>query len=217
MPIRLSKLVVLTLACAPACAQLPDAPGKDVTVKICGNCHDIDVIAGYHQGKQAWSDMIAQMIEKGAEGTEDEFKTVLDYLVKNFGPTSGEGQHQQGARKRARIAIGTYGEGGGGNRSVPERERLLQRDLRFEKGPGSGLPEDRGQEGSPGLLKGFLSSASNAAFSLRQSGCRPNFHCEKDSAVDLKRMNCKRRRIWNGKCIPPRNSRWISAMLGQGL
>ena len=90
MPIRLSKLVVLTLACAPACAQLPDAPGKDVTVKICGNCHDIDVIAGYHQGKQAWSDMIAQMIEKGAEGTEDEFKTVLDYLVKNFGPTSAK-------------------------------------------------------------------------------------------------------------------------------
>jgi competence ComEA-like helix-hairpin-helix protein len=88
MPIRLSKLVVWILVCAPAWAQLPDAPGKDVTVKICGNCHDIDVIAGYHQGKQAWSDMIAQMIEKGAEGTEDEFKTVLDYLVKNFGPNT---------------------------------------------------------------------------------------------------------------------------------
>ena len=80
----MSKLVIWILACAPACAQLPDGPGKDVTVRICGNCHDIDVIAGYHQGKQAWSGMIAQMIEKGAEGTEDEFKAVLDYLVKNF-------------------------------------------------------------------------------------------------------------------------------------
>jgi competence ComEA-like helix-hairpin-helix protein len=92
MTIRLSKLaptcILWILAGAPACAQLPDAPGKDVTVKVCGNCHDIDVIAGYHQGKQAWSDMIAQMIEKGAEGTEDEFKTVLDYLVKNFGPNT---------------------------------------------------------------------------------------------------------------------------------
>jgi competence protein ComEA len=84
----MNKLVVWILVCAPACAQLPDGPGKDVTVKICGNCHDIDVIAGYHQGKQAWSGMIAQMIEKGAEGTEDEFNAVLDYLVKNFGPSA---------------------------------------------------------------------------------------------------------------------------------
>src|SRR5208282_3537626 len=92
MTIRLSKLATACflwiLACAPAWAQLPDAPGRDVTIKVCGNCHDIDVITGYHQGKQAWSDMIAKMIEKGAEGTEDEFNAVLDYLVKNFGPNT---------------------------------------------------------------------------------------------------------------------------------
>jgi len=84
----MSRLCLWILACAPLCAQLPDGPGKDVTVKICGNCHDIDVIVAYHQGKQAWSNMIAQMIEKGAEGTQDEFNAVLDYLVQNFGPST---------------------------------------------------------------------------------------------------------------------------------
>jgi len=83
-PIALCCLALF--AGAPAWAQLPDGPGKDVTVKICGNCHDVDVIIGYHQGKDAWTDLISKMIEQGAEGTDDQFNTILEYLVKNFGP-----------------------------------------------------------------------------------------------------------------------------------
>jgi competence protein ComEA len=91
MTIRLSKLALSflwILAGAAAWAQLPDAPGREITVKVCGNCHDVNVITGYHQGTQAWSDVISKMIEKGAQATDDQFNTVLDYLVKNFGPST---------------------------------------------------------------------------------------------------------------------------------
>src|SRR5215469_11986513 len=82
----------LLIACAlflpegAAWAQLPDGPGKSVTLQICGKCHDADVVAGYHMASDGWSDTISKMIEQGAEGSEAQFNAILAYLVKNFGP-----------------------------------------------------------------------------------------------------------------------------------
>jgi competence ComEA-like helix-hairpin-helix protein len=71
---------------AIAWAQLPDGPGRDVTVQLCGNCHDVEVVRQYHQEKSAWTDTISQMVEKGLVATDDQLNTILEYLVKNFGP-----------------------------------------------------------------------------------------------------------------------------------
>jgi len=91
MTIRFSKAALACLIWglfgAVAWAQIPDGPGRDVTVKLCGNCHEVEVVKQYHLGKDGWTDTISKMIEKGAEGTDDQFNTVLNYLVKNFGPT----------------------------------------------------------------------------------------------------------------------------------
>jgi competence protein ComEA len=76
----------LILAGSAVWAQLPDGPGKDITLEICGTCHDAKVLALQHQGTQGWTDTISKMIEKGAEGTEEQFNAILNYLVKNFGP-----------------------------------------------------------------------------------------------------------------------------------
>jgi competence protein ComEA len=83
---QLALFCVLIFASSAARAQLPDGPGKDTFLKICGNCHAVDVVAGHNQGNEAWSDVIGKMIEQGAEGTDEQFAAILDYLVKNFGP-----------------------------------------------------------------------------------------------------------------------------------
>lgn len=93
MTIRFSQLAIasLFLFCAGTTAwgQLPEGPGKDTLLKVCSTCHNADVVQGYHQGKDAWADTITQMIQRGAEGSEDQFNAVLDYLAKNFGlPTN---------------------------------------------------------------------------------------------------------------------------------
>lgn len=82
----LRAAIAVLLFSAVASAQLPDGPGKDVTEQVCGKCHDVAVVAGYHQSSQAWSDTINQMISQGAEGTDAQFNAILAYLVKNFGP-----------------------------------------------------------------------------------------------------------------------------------
>jgi competence protein ComEA len=72
---------------APGVAQqFPDGPGKETTLQLCSNCHNPDVIFGHRQGHDEWVATIQQMIASGAEGTAEQFKAVLDYLTKNFGP-----------------------------------------------------------------------------------------------------------------------------------
>jgi len=88
---RLALALPIAFSAIAAQAQLPDGPGKETTLAVCGNCHGVDVIAGYHLDKQGWTDMISKMIDQGAQGTEDQFNSILVYLVKNFGtaPVSG--------------------------------------------------------------------------------------------------------------------------------
>jgi len=66
--------------------DLPDGPGKAVTVRLCGSCHSIEKATSLHQEEDDWTDTIAKMVKMGAQGSDDEFAEVLAYLTKNFGP-----------------------------------------------------------------------------------------------------------------------------------
>jgi competence ComEA-like helix-hairpin-helix protein len=80
-------ILALALCALPAMAQeFPDGAGKVTTLEVCSNCHDASVIVGHRQGRDEWTATIQKMIEAGAEGTPEQFKAVLDYLTKNFGP-----------------------------------------------------------------------------------------------------------------------------------
>lgn len=67
--------------------QLPDAPGRETVQKVCAACHGVEVIVPRGMTRQEWSQVIANMVAKGAKGTDDEFAQVLDYLATNFPPT----------------------------------------------------------------------------------------------------------------------------------
>ncbi len=63
---------------------LPDAPGRDITVKVCASCHAAETVASVRHSPEGWRDVIAKMVAAGAEGTEQEFETVLQYLSTQF-------------------------------------------------------------------------------------------------------------------------------------
>jgi len=86
--LRLPALLwgALILAGSIASAQWPDGPGKDDTLQLCGNCHDATVVQAHHQSRDEWVATMQKMIAEGAQGTEEQFKAVLDYLAKNYGP-----------------------------------------------------------------------------------------------------------------------------------
>jgi competence ComEA-like helix-hairpin-helix protein len=63
---------------------LPDAPGKEITVKVCAGCHAAETVASVRHTPEGWRDVIAKMVAAGAEGTEQELETVLQYLSGQF-------------------------------------------------------------------------------------------------------------------------------------
>src|SRR5918992_4201081 len=63
---------------------LPDAPGKDVTLKLCATCHAAETVASVRHTPEGWRDVIAKMVAAGAEGTQQELETVFHYLSTQF-------------------------------------------------------------------------------------------------------------------------------------
>jgi len=82
-------LVVLAVSGSPmqtvaAQSALPDAPGRDVMLKLCSNCHAADVVASVRFPPQGWRDVIARMVAAGAKGTDQELETVFEYVSTQF-------------------------------------------------------------------------------------------------------------------------------------
>ena len=74
------------LASHAATTVLPDGPGKQATVRVCGKCHAPELAVSVRQNRGAWEATISKMANMGMEATGDELSVVLDYLAKNFTP-----------------------------------------------------------------------------------------------------------------------------------
>ncbi len=65
-------------------AQMPEGPGKAVTLRICGNCHGPGIFTKRRLDREGWADVVDDMIRRGAKGEDEDFVLVMDYLVQNF-------------------------------------------------------------------------------------------------------------------------------------
>jgi len=80
---------LLTTAALPAFAQddykaLPPGEGRDVTVKVCAQCHSPELVASQKLDAQGWKDLVNQMANNGAQATDAEFDTISKYLAASF-------------------------------------------------------------------------------------------------------------------------------------
>lgn len=66
--------------------DVPDGPGKDTLQKVCTTCHDLGVLASMNGTSDIWQSVIDDMKSRGADGTDDDFKTIIGYLSKYYGP-----------------------------------------------------------------------------------------------------------------------------------
>ena len=64
--------------------ELPDGPGKDTLIRVCGDCHSPDNVIANGQDRTGWESEITKMAGFGAQGNDEDFTAILDYLVKNF-------------------------------------------------------------------------------------------------------------------------------------
>lgn len=72
----------------PASNKLPDGKGQQETARICTACHTIDTVVSERHDRAGWQKVVDDMEAKGADGTDEQFALIVDYLTEHFGPKS---------------------------------------------------------------------------------------------------------------------------------
>ena len=86
MKIFIAAFVILTGLAPAASAQgtLPDGPGKEQTLRLCGTCHEAAKATSVKLTREGWVETIDRMKAFGASGADEDFAAVLDYLSTHF-------------------------------------------------------------------------------------------------------------------------------------
>jgi competence protein ComEA len=64
---------------------LATGPGADVFQRACVLCHPPDRIVSVRRTKTEWEEVIDKMITRGAQVNDDNYGTIEDYLLRNYG------------------------------------------------------------------------------------------------------------------------------------
>jgi competence protein ComEA len=91
------------LSIAQAQDNLPAGKGKDLLMKICADCHGLDVITAQRADKDGWSAIVDSMVGRGASGTKEELEAIVDYLAKNFGEEKKKSSQEAHAVRSAPV------------------------------------------------------------------------------------------------------------------
>ena len=79
--------MLLSVGILSAQGRLPAGPGRDTMKKVCSACHSAENVVGMGKTREEWGKVVGVMVENGAQGTEDEFNEVVDYLTAHFPKT----------------------------------------------------------------------------------------------------------------------------------
>lgn len=67
-------------------ASLPPGNGKVIVQRTCTGCHALKVVTSKRASRTQWSQLVNQMVSRGADLEDEEIEVVIDYLAKNFPP-----------------------------------------------------------------------------------------------------------------------------------
>ena len=134
-------LVSMGFESAPLFAQLPDGPGKDATIKVCGTCHEPNRVAAVRLTRDGWEATVVDMKWRGAQGTDEEFAVVVEYLAANFlgeaaprlnmnRATSIELESVLLLLRKEAAAVIAYREKAGGFKSIDDLKKVPNLDFK---------------------------------------------------------------------------------------
>jgi competence protein ComEA len=66
-------------------SNLPDGPGKEQLQRVCSSCHELETVTAARRTKGGWQQTIEDMVDRGAEGSEEDMVAVLSYLTTFYG------------------------------------------------------------------------------------------------------------------------------------
>jgi len=80
----LRSVMVLSSMAASAFAQLPEGAGKEMTVKLCSQCHEVERAVALRQDRDGWQGTINKMSVLGMQAKPEEIRQAIEYLATHF-------------------------------------------------------------------------------------------------------------------------------------
>ena len=65
-------------------AVLPEGPARDLTIRVCAQCHEPNRAAALRLTREGWEGVVQKMRGLGAQANEQETAQITDYLAENF-------------------------------------------------------------------------------------------------------------------------------------
>lgn len=81
---KIAILLALVAALSVEAQELPPGKGKEVLAQVCSVCHEAEAVLVLHQSRQAWKDLVDDMVQKGADAKPDQLAVIVNYLATNF-------------------------------------------------------------------------------------------------------------------------------------
>src|SRR5713226_2064779 len=85
MKVALFGLAAVAFAHTLPCQTLPEGPGKAVVERMCKGCHGLENVVRSRKTRDRWTEVVDDMVARGAKGTDSEADEVIDYLSTHFG------------------------------------------------------------------------------------------------------------------------------------
>lgn len=61
--------------------SLPEAPGKATTEKLCSACHGTNTFVNRRESREAWTELVEDMLRRGMQGDDEEVREITNYLA----------------------------------------------------------------------------------------------------------------------------------------
>jgi competence protein ComEA len=108
-----SCFILVTTAlglCFPLQAQskLPEGKGKALVERECAKCHGLEGVVSARMTRERWSDLVDDMVSRGATGTDQEIDQIIDYLATNF--AKGAANTKSGVAAKINVNRANTGE-----------------------------------------------------------------------------------------------------------
>lgn len=82
----------------------PNGPGLMLINERCSSCHDTAQVFGVRKPPAEWAATVQSMIDRGADLSQDEQKTVVAYLATNFAAPAASATPPAGAPAQTPVA-----------------------------------------------------------------------------------------------------------------
>lgn len=70
-------------------ATFAPGEGQAQTVAACAACHPATIVTGKRFSEEKWSEVVDQMIDKGAKVSDADYDAIVGYLARTYGEAKG--------------------------------------------------------------------------------------------------------------------------------